>query len=80
MAACDTDVSYADGDPVNIVEGAVITMPLFFCATKAIAHLVFLSFLLDHQKFGPCKANFLCATSAPEPLLLQAQVGLVRTT
>ena len=27
-AACDTDVSYADGDIVNIVEGAIITMPL----------------------------------------------------
>ena len=28
-AACDTDVSYADGDIVNIVEGAILTMPLF---------------------------------------------------
>ena len=27
----------------------------------------FLSFSLDHQKSGPCKAIFLCATSAPEP-------------
>ena len=36
--------------------------------------------LLDHANCGPCKANFLCATSAPEPLMLQAQVGLVRTT
>ena len=79
-AACDTDFSYADGDLVNIVEGAVITMPLLFCPTKAIAHLLYWFFLLDHQKLGPCKANVLCATLAPEPLLLQAQVGLVRTT
>ena len=40
----------------------------------------FKTLLLDNAKFGPCKANILCATSAPEPLMLQAQVGLVRTT
>ena len=40
----------------------------------------FFRFVLHQQKFGPCKANFLCATSAPEPLLLHAQVGLLRTT
>ena len=40
----------------------------------------FYMFLLDHQQLGPRKANFLCATSSPEQLLLLAQVGLVRTT
>ena len=28
----------------------------------------FKTLLLDNAKFGPCKANILCATSAPEPL------------
>ena len=77
-AACDTDISYADGDPVNSVEGAVVTRSLLFLCNESnrASHL----FLLDRQQVGPCKANVLCATSEPEPLLLQAEVGLVRTT
>ena len=60
-----TDVSYADGDIVNIVAGAVIAMPWFVCATKAIAHLFSLSFELGHQMCETCNAIFQCASSEP---------------
>ena len=50
---------------MNIVEGAVITMPLFFCATKAIAHLLFFQFCIASPKVWTMQSKFLmCYFSA----------------
>ena len=64
-AACDTDVSHADGYIVNIVEGAILTMPLFLCATKAIAHLFFISCFIGSPEVWTIQSEFLmCYFSA----------------
>ena len=44
---------------MNIVEGAVITMPLFFLATKAIAHLSFLSSFIGSPEEWTMQSKFL---------------------